>query len=120
MWESIKKSVYIARKAGFIDSVNKNEIQTFLAPVSYRINLQPVSGYLDIKTYGARVTKMYKAVIDSSEYANIFSEGDKAYLEGVTPTGETINGFNANYEIVSVRPVNRTIHIYFEKLSKGE
>lgn len=120
MWEVIKKPIYLAKKAGSITNGSGDEITTYSKPVPYHINVQPVSGYTDIQTYGKRVTKMYKALVGVLEFEGVFSEDDKVYLENATPLGETVNGQNANYVIVSVRPQYRAIQIYFEKIHKGE
>jgi hypothetical protein len=118
MIEATATKIYLAKKSGY--TTDGNEIATYSIPVAYRITVQPVSGYLDVQTYGTRVQKMYKAVIDSARFKGIFCEGDKAYLEGATPTGETVNGQNANYLVISVRPQYKAIQVYFEKLQIGE
>lgn len=43
-------------------------------------------------------------------------ENDLAYLDGVNPIDEDINGDNANYRVDSVRWQNKKVAIYFEKL----
>lgn len=85
----------------------------------YSFNIQNASGYLDVTEYGEEVSKMKKAII-SMDYNGKFKEGDIAYLDGVTPDGETENtyGINGNYIIDSVRPQNLAIAIYFKKLNK--
>jgi hypothetical protein len=87
-------------------------------PVEYSFNVQPVNGYTDIQAFGERVSQMQKAVVPRA-YEGRFGESDLAYLDGVTPSGEAINGANANYVIVSVRVQNLAMSIYFEKLQEG-
>jgi hypothetical protein len=118
MIEATATKIYLAKKSGY--TTDGNEIATYSTPVAYRITVQPVSGYLDIQTYGARVQKMYKAVVGVERYKDVFHEGDKAYLEGAEPTNETVNGQNANYLVISVRPQYKAIQVYFEKLQIGE
>ena len=60
---------------------------------------------------------MYKAIIGVERYKDVFHEGDKAYLEGAEPTNETVNGQNANYLVISVRPQYKAIQVYFEKIT---
>ena len=75
-------------------------------------------GNTDIALYGEKISKMYKTAISFSEYNNIFKEGDVAYLENTEPKDEVEGtyGRNANYKIVSVRPQNTVILIYFERI----
>ena len=120
MIEMAKKTIYIAKKSGYITDTTGNEIPTYSEPVAYRANVQPLSGYMDIQSYGEKIDKMYKAVLNSNEFVDVFNEGDKAYLGGITPDGETVNGENANYLVVSVRTQFRIIQVYFEKIQKGE
>ena len=45
-----------------------------------------------------------------------FKEFDVAYLDGTTPSGESVNGQNANYRLYPPRNQNKVIVIYFEKI----
>ena len=51
-----------------------------------------------MQNFGIDVEQMQKAVIEMSLYKGVFKEGDKAYLDGVTPEGETVNGEKARGE----------------------
>lgn len=75
-------------------------------------------GSTDIALYGEKISKMYKTIISFQEYKDKFKEGDVAYLENAKPENESEGtyGRNANYKIVSVRPQNTAILIYFEKI----
>lgn len=112
------KGCYIASfKETLIDD-NGNEVNFYSKPEFYKFNIQPVSGSTDIALYGENVSKMQKTIISMKEYDGMFKEGDKAYLDGLEPTKEVEEtyGINANYKIVSVRPQNTVILIYFEKI----
>lgn len=117
IFDNWNKEIYIAKKLRVELDDYGNEINIYDTPQKYVFNVQPLSGYNDITTYGEKVSKMYKAVIDS-KYLGQFSEGDVAYLEGKTPLSEPKNGYNANYIIDSVRFQNLTIAIYFNKLQQ--
>lgn len=95
-----------------------NEVNVYEKPNRYEFNVQPASGSTDVALYGERVSKMYKTIVPFFEFSGVFKEGDKAYLEGATPTLETEGtyGSDANYKIVSVRPQNTVIMLYFEKI----
>lgn len=112
-----KKDLYIASfiKDEYDDEGNK--ISTYSKPEYIgKENIQPLSGESDIAEYGARVTKMQKVLLDYDKYLGKFKENDLAYLDGITPKSEQVNGDNANYRIDSVRNQNKKIAIYFEKL----
>lgn len=113
-----KKGCYIASLLKTETDDNGNELNYYKKPQFYQFNIQPASGNTDIALYGEKVSKMYKTVISFNKYANVFKEGDKAYLEGIEPVDEIENtyGSGANYKIVSVRPQNTVILIYFEKI----
>lgn len=118
-----KKTMYLAKRVHpttpVLDS-NGNEVISYLTPVMYRIDYMPVTGYTEVLAYGEKVQRMYKAVVSAIEFSNIFREGDLAYLDGVLPTGEIVNGGNANYRVTSVRTQQLVIQVYFERLQKSE
>lgn len=60
---------------------------------------------------------MQKAVISRKDYEGKFKEFDKAYLDGITPDNETVNGGNANYKLYPPRNQNKVIVIYFKRLT---
>lgn len=60
---------------------------------------------------------MQKAVISKKDYEGKFKEFDKAYLDGITPDNETVNGENANYKLYPPRNQNKVIVIYFKRLT---
>ena len=112
------KRCYIASLLRTEEDENGNEINYYAKSKPYDFNIQPANGTTDIALYGERISKMYKAIISFSKFNGVFKEGDKAYLEGCKPINETPNtyGSGANYKIVSVRPQNLGIMIYFEKI----
>lgn len=59
---------------------------------------------------------MQKAIIERPIYEGVFKEGDKAYLDGATPTGETVNGENANYKLFPPRNQNKCIQLRFRRI----
>lgn len=115
---NFNKTIYIATKIK-PSTINDDgtEIVEYNTPVEYTLNVQPLSGYTDTLEFGIRVSQMQRAVIDYTTYYGLFKEGDKAYIDGVTPTGEAINGSNANYQIYSVANQNKRIVILFERLT---
>ncbi len=119
IFENWNKPCYIARVKEIKEDEEGNQIKVCYEPEKYSFNIQNASGYLDVTEYGEEVSKMKKAII-LMDYNGKFKEGDIAYLDGVTPDGETENtyGINGNYIIDSVRPQNLAIAIYFKKLNK--
>ena len=118
IFHSWKKGCYIANLIKTDEDRNGNEINYYSKPKFYEFNIQPASGNTDIALYGKKISKMYKTVISLPKYLKKFREGDVAYLEGVKPTNEkdSTYGTSANYMIVSVRPQNTVILIYFERI----
>lgn len=118
IFKNWNKGCYIANYLKTEEDKNGDEINYYLAPQYYDFNIQPASGNTDVALYGERISKMYKTIVSYFEYAGKFKEGDVAYLEGIEPNNETIKsyGSGANYKIVSVRPQNTAILIYFEKI----
>lgn len=121
--DRFKKTIYLSKRVHpttpVLDS-NGNEVISYLTPVLYRIDYMPVTGYTEVLAYGEKVQRMYKAVVSAVEFNNIFREGDLVYLDGVLPTGEIVNGGNANYRVTSVRTQQLIIQVYFERLQKSE
>lgn len=112
-----KKDLYIASFVKDEHDDEGNKISTYSKPEYIgKENIQPLSGESDIAEYGTRVTKMQKVLLDYDKYLGKFKENDLAYLDGITPDGEQVNGDNANYRIDSARNQNKKIAIYFEKL----
>ena len=97
------------------------ENPTYGTPTAYvlqnnYLTVQPASGYLDTLTYGERIHRYWNGVANYDVFNGIFNEGDLAYIDGATPTGETYNGENANARVRSVLSQNKAIRIVFEKL----
>lgn len=112
------KDVYIASKIDVTYDDEGNEIPLYGEPNKkpYKFNYQPVSTDAEIAEFGENAKIMKKAVIPIF-YQGKFKEFDVAYLDGVTPKGETNNGDNANYRLLPPRDGNSVIIIYFEKLT---
>lgn len=117
VFKNWNKTCYIANKTGTTEDEYGNELPVYGTPTKYRFNIQPASGDFDITLYGAKVSKVYRAVVPYS-YKDKIKEGDIAYLDGESPANEVVNGENGNYIVDSVRPQNLATTIYFQKIEK--
>lgn len=114
---NVKSTCYIGSKLESTFDDNGNEIKVYDTPKEYSFNIQPVTLSSDVQAFGENANKMKVAVITNrKKYDNKFKEFDCAYLDGVTPQGEAINGQNANYRIYSVQPQNVVIRVFFIKI----
>lgn len=118
-----KKDLYIASFLQDEYDDEGNKIAIYDKPIYIgKENIQPLgsTGFSDygitIEGYGEKIVKMQKVLLDYDKYLGEFKENDLAYLDGITPENEQVNGDNANYRIDSVRNQNKKIAIYFEKL----
>lgn len=111
-----KKTIYIAKRLSAIEDDYANEVITYSEPLKYQFNVQPLSSDVDLREFGEKASMIQKAVIPI-KYKNVFEEGDIAYLDGVTPENEIVNGSNANYKIKPPRNQNMAITIYFERIT---
>ena len=120
IFKYLYQDLYIASQLPPTQDDNYNKIASYSTPVKYkRWNIQDVKSQSEILEFGENVSIMKVAVIpNTTKYANKFKEFDLAYLDGIHPKGEIVNGQNANYRIYSVRPQNNIIRIYFIKLTK--
>lgn len=118
IFQNWNKKCYIASLIKTEEDDNGNEVNYYSRPKFYEFNIQPANGSTDIALYGEKISKMYKTNISLYEYNKKFKEGDVAYLEGARPEKEVEGtyGSKANYKIVSVRPQNTVILIYFERI----
>lgn len=117
IFQNWNKGCYIASLNDVKEDEFGNEISYYSRPKFYNFNIQPASGTTDIALYGEKISKMYKCIVSLDTYNKKFKEGDVAYLEGLKPKNENTGtyGSGANYKVVSVRPQNTVILIYFEK-----
>lgn len=129
MFEGVKFSTfkhkestcYIALKEQSTFDDSGNEINNYGKPEKFKFNIQPVStaNTSDIQEFGENIGKMKVAIIlNRDKYEGKFKEFDLAYLDGITPEGESKNGENANYRVYSVRNQNVAISVFFIKLVK--
>lgn len=109
------KKIYISKKLKVEVDEEDNEIVVYDKPEYYEFNYQPVNSYSEIVEFGEKCSIMKKMVIPIS-YINMFKEFDVAYLDGITPKTEKINGENANYRLLPPRNGNSVIVIYLEKI----
>ena len=120
-FENVKSKCYIGSKLPSTFDYAGNEIKVYDEPQEYFFNIQPVNtltaNAAEIQSFGENANKMKVAVITNrKKYEGKFKDFDCAYLDGVTPEGETIHGQNANYRIYSVQPQNVIIRVFFIKL----
>lgn len=114
IYKNLYTNCYIASKLDPEDDGNGNEIPKYDKPILYRFNIQPVNSDSEIREFGELAPSMKVAVLtDRDKYDNVFKEYDKAYLDGASPSNESINGEYSNYKIYSVRNQNTAIRIYF-------
>ena len=111
------KKIWIAKKIGTQENDYGTEIPIYDKPVEYMINVQPLSSEADIAEFGENAKQVQRAVIEYKKYFGEFKEFDVAYLDGVTPDGEEVNGENANYRLYPPRNQNKVILLYFERLT---
>ncbi|MBE6139294.1 MAG: hypothetical protein E7174_02140 [Firmicutes bacterium] len=109
------KKIYISKKLKVEVDDEDNEIVIYDKPTYYEFNYQPVNSYSEIVEFGEKCSIMKKMVIPIA-YINMFKEFDVAYLDGVSPKEEIVNGENANYRLLPPRNGNSVIVIYLEKI----
>ena len=111
------KKIWIAKKIGTQENDYGTEIPIYDKPVEYMMNVQPLSSEADIAEFGENAKQVQRAVIENRKYFGKFKEFDVAYLDGVTPDEEEVNGENANYRLYPPRNQNKVILLYFERLA---
>lgn len=108
------KTIYISAR-GSPTKVSGNQTYPYSTPIPFEVNHQPISASSDIEIFGANSSQIQKAMFLSKPYPNI-NEYDKAYLDGIVPTGEGVIGEKANYRVARVLIQNEAMVVYFEKL----
>ena len=109
------KDIYIATKRDVVEDDKGNLIPVYNEPQSYVFNVQPMNGSLDMHSYGLKCFQMQRAMIDYTTYFVVVKEDDVAYLDGVSPEGESSAGANANYRITAVLNQNKKIALIMER-----
>lgn len=118
---NVKKPIYIARKKSVEYDDYNNEIITYDKPFYYGLaNYQPLTwktlqAYKEV--YGEVKSNVVQCLIDYAD-DGMFEEFDLAYLYGVNPKNEEINGENANYIVKVFRRQNTRIMVIFEEIIK--
>lgn len=113
------KDIYIATKNSVDIDDYGNEIVTYNEPFYLgKVNYQPLTkkdleSY--IKAYGETTNNIVSFLLDYRK-DGLFDKLDIAYLYGATPTGELINGDNANYIIRAYKPQNTKIMVILEEM----
>ena len=115
--KSWNKKIWIAKKIGTEENDYGTEIPIYDKPEEYMMNVQPLSSEADIAEFGENAKQVQRAVVENRKYFGKFKEFDVAYLDGVTPDGEEVNGENANYRLYPPRNQNKVIILYFERLT---
>ena len=113
-----KYDVYIAPYIGPGKDARGNTINLYGEPFRIESEAIAVSGSSDIKLYGDRAQKMCRSTPYMRDCFGRVHEGDKAYLFGATPEGESTPGANANDKVASIRPQKIKLQIYFEELPR--
>jgi len=111
------KKIWIAKKLESKRDSHGNLIPVYDKPIQYEMNVQPVSSYPDMQEFGENAEQIQKAVIEYKKYFGEFKEFDVAYLDGVTPEDEKVNGAKANYRLYPPRNQNKCIVLYFQRLT---
>jgi len=111
-----RKQIFIASKTGDdIDDLG-NSISVYDSPVEYKFNYRGVSSQAEMVEFGEDAKTMLRMVIPIS-YKNQFKEFDVAYVDGVTPEGEGVNGANANYRLLPPRNGGSVVIIYMKRIN---
>lgn len=122
IYKNWNKTLYIANKSKDItlDQYN-DEIVTYEKPFYFgKVNYQPLTGKnleAFMKEYGETDNNIVSCLIDYNK-DNQFKQFDLAYLYGANPTGESINGENANYVVKAYKRQNTKIMVLFEEIIK--
>lgn len=122
------KEIYIAKKkkdSNGKDIIDKYGKVEYDKPEKYLFNVQPIGGTTNVSNgrtnlmdYGQKAMEMQRATIDYKTYFGKFEPDDLAYLDMVSPEGETVYGEKANYRIDGVLNQNKIIVLFFEKLTE--
>lgn len=83
------------------------------------LSVQPSSGSADLAEFGENI-KQYQNIMAQpyERWYQVFSEGDRLYLDGKIPNEEDLDDIyaeNANYIVDSVRNQNRAIRVVVKK-----
>ena len=123
IYKNLDKKIYIAPKKGVEYDDYNNEIVIYEKPFYLgKFNYQPLSGndlQAYISAYGETKNKLIRVFLDI-KYKNKIKEFDVAYLYGVSPMGEQINGNNANYYVRTRAEQNTVVMVIFEEIIKEE
>lgn len=123
MWE---KELWIAKRVLTTDN-DGNDIETFEKPKKYRMNYQPVSGYLDYMKYGENITNVYRTFVNKNIYQGVIKTGDKVYLSDNDILEKDLESLamnddelckNANYKVEVALPQNLLLKIDFLKIKE--
>ncbi|HEX3038154.1 MAG TPA: hypothetical protein VHO94_04075 [Oscillospiraceae bacterium] len=110
MLERNKKPLYYCRRlkegdAGYID----NGTEQFAAPILRYLNFKSLSGEVTLETVGEVNSKNLVGKLLSG--GDTYTEMDRCYVDVKPPDPYDPLCSDADYHIVSVLPINRTIEI---------
>jgi hypothetical protein len=112
------KNLWLAKRV----ENNDLEIDLYEKPILYKINYQPINGYITFTAYGEENPKMFRAIVKKFLFERIFKKGDKVYIDDVefveNLEDENTWGKYANYVVDDVREQNITIEIIFKRNDK--
>lgn len=111
---SWRKDLYIAKRISVVKDSRGNQTSIYATPIQFNLNVKPLSEQTRIELFGANAKKMYRALALSVDLD--INELDVVYLDGVTPTGETVNGENSNFIVRRVEKQNLATMYYFESI----
>lgn len=123
IFRNLNKKIYIANKSTVSNDEYNNEIINYKKPFCLGMfNYQPLQGVelqAYMSAYGETKNKLVRVFLDT-RYKNKIKEFDVAYLYGVTPNNEEINGEDANYIVKTCSEQNTKIMVVFEEIIKEE
>lgn len=111
---SWRKQVYIAKRTSVTKDSYGNQKQVYDVPKLFTLNVQPLNEQTRVELFGTNAKSMYKAISLSTTLD--INEMDIVYLNGVSPQGEPVNGFNGNFIVRRVSKQNVATLYYFESI----
>ncbi|MGX8835320.1 hypothetical protein ACWG0P_14055 [Amedibacillus sp. YH-ame6] len=113
---SIIKEAWIAPFLKKDTDDDDNIIFTYDKPYCFGANLNTLSGSAEMQMYGERFKNIVKCMLNMDDWFGKIHEEDRAYLYGRTPSGESVNGDQANYRVDRILCQNIKMIVYFERL----
>ena len=108
------EDVYFAKKSS-VTVTSGDQTVVYSTPTIYKANVAVLGDDTRIEMFGANTKKMYRLLIRSTSTG--LKEYDVAYLEGASPTGETVSGSKSNCVVRRVSPGKVATVIYLESIN---